>query len=96
MKNTKTLNAVIFLVIIVIHCKPLSHASTGSVLPNNVGSWTDIVQVAVDNYHTVGLKSDGTVVAVGSNTYNRLNVASWTGIIQVAAGAFHTVGLKLE
>ena len=31
----------------------------------DVGSWTNIVQVAAGGYHTVGLKSDGTVVAVG-------------------------------
>ena len=37
-------------------------------------------------YHTVGLKSDGTVVAVGDNSYGQLNVGSWSGIVQVAAG----------
>jgi alpha-tubulin suppressor-like RCC1 family protein len=34
----------------------------------NVGGWTGITQVAAGIYHTVGLKSDGTVVAVGSET----------------------------
>ena len=33
----------------------------------NVGSWSSIVQVAAGDDHTVGLKSDGTVVAVGDN-----------------------------
>ena len=50
--------------------------------------------VAASRYHTVGLKSDGTVVAVGLNNYGQCNVLGWTGIVQVAAGGYHTVGLK--
>ena len=46
--------------------------------------------------HTVGLKSDGTVVAVGDNYYGQFNVGSWTNIVQVAAGDSHTVGLKSD
>ena len=38
------------------------------------------------NGHTVGLKFDGTVVAVGDNSQGQLNVGSWSGIVQVAAG----------
>ena len=36
---------------------------------------------------------NGTVVAVGDNSYDQLNVSSWTRITQVAAGGFHTLGL---
>jgi hypothetical protein len=61
-----------------------------------VGSWTDIVQVAAGSAHTIGLKSDGTVVAVGLNDNDQLNVGSWTDIVQVAAGSSHTVGLKSD
>ena len=43
-----------------------------------------------------GLKSDGTVVAVGDNGYGQLNVGSWSNIVQVAAGDYHTVGLKSD
>ncbi len=35
----------------------------------SVGSWSNIVQVAAGGYHTVGLKSNGTVAAVGSNGF---------------------------
>ena len=52
--------------------------------------------VAAGGYHTVGLKSDGTVVAVGWNTYGQCDVGSWTDIVQVAAGEGHTVGLKSD
>ena len=53
-----------------------------------------IPMVAAGGYHTVGLKSDGTVVAVGYNSAGQCNVGNWTDIIQVAAGYGHTVGLK--
>ncbi len=60
----------------------------------DVGDWTDIIQVAAGSYHTVGLKSDGTVVAVGDNYDGQCDVGDWTDIIQIAAGDSHTVGLK--
>ena len=50
--------------------------------------------VSARGTHTVGVKSDGTVVATGDNTYEQLEVGSWTDIVQVAAGGYHTVGLK--
>jgi hypothetical protein len=52
--------------------------------------------VAAGDYHTVGLKADGTVVAVGDNYFGQCNVSTWSGIIQVAAGGGHTVGLKAD
>ena len=51
-------------------------------------------RIATGNYHTVGLKSDGTVVAVGENNYGECDVENWTDIIAISAGGFHTVGLK--
>ena len=52
--------------------------------------------VAAGFYHTVGLKADGTVVAVGENYLGQCNVGNWTDIVQVAAGSYHTVGLKAD
>ena len=52
--------------------------------------------VAAGYYHTVGLKSDGTAVAVGHNDYGQCNVGDWTDITQVAAGGYHTVGFKSD
>ena len=43
-------------------------------------------QVVAGDSHTMGLKSDGTVVAVGWNDNGQCDVSSWTGIQQVAAG----------
>jgi hypothetical protein len=68
----------------------------------DVSDWKDIIQVAAGSTQTVGLKSDGTVVAVGYG-YSRTEgekqpyeVGGWTGIIQVAAGGLYTVGLKSD
>jgi PKD repeat protein len=52
--------------------------------------------VAAGGYHTVGLKSDATVVAVGYDYYGQCSVGGWTNITQVAAGGYHTVGLKSD
>jgi len=51
-------------------------------------------QVTAGGYHTVGLKSDGTLLAVGNNDDGQCNIGGWMDIIHVAAGYFHTVGLK--
>ena len=45
-----------------------------------------IPQVAAGLQHTVGLKADGTVVAVGGNCHGQCDVGSWTDIQQVVAG----------
>ena len=46
--------------------------------------------------HTVGLKSDGTVVAVGENDNGQCDVSEWTDIVAISAGSSHTVGLKSD
>ncbi len=52
--------------------------------------------ISVGCEHTVGLKSDGTVVAVGSNVYGFCDVENWTDIMSISAGDYHTVGLKSD
>jgi len=52
--------------------------------------------VAAGGYHTVGLESDGTVVATGLNANGQCNIGAWENIIQVAAGGHHTVGLETD
>ena len=46
--------------------------------------------------HTVALKTDGTVMAVGSNVFGQRNVDHWTDCIAICAGYRHTVGLKAD
>jgi alpha-tubulin suppressor-like RCC1 family protein len=61
--------------------------------------------IAAGRRHTVGLKSDGTVTAVGDNKYGQCNVSGWLDIVGVAAGNVHmatntgkahTIGLKSD
>ena len=58
--------------------------------------WADITQVAGGSVHTVALKNDGIVVAVGDNLAGQCDVGGWTDITQVTAGGWHTVGLKSD
>ena len=46
--------------------------------------------------HTVGVKEDGTVVAIGKNDDGKCDVYSWRDIVAVAAGREHTVGLRKD
>lgn len=70
----------------------------------NKDDWSDIITIAagggsgggIGKGHTVGLKRDGTVVAVGDNTYHQCDVSTWTDIVAIAAGDWHTVGLKSD
>lgn len=59
----------------------------------DVSGWTDIVQVSAAS-HTVGVKSDGTVVAVGVNRYGQCNLDGWKDIAAVSAGDDCTLGLR--
>lgn len=52
--------------------------------------------IAAGMYHTVGLKANGTVAAVGSNGDYQCNVERWNNIIAIAAGNDHTVGLRAD
>ena len=52
--------------------------------------------LAAGGYHTVSLKRDGTVVAVGDNVYGQCEVSGWQDIVAVSAGYGHTVGLKRD
>ena len=58
--------------------------------------WTDIVAISAVGYYTVGLKADGTVVAVGDNTDGQCEVSDWRDIVAISAGYGHTVGLKAD
>lgn len=52
--------------------------------------------IAAGGNHTVGIKADGTVIAVGSNIYSQSNVSAWKSVVAVAAGTSHTVGLNAD
>lgn len=59
----------------------------------DVWDWEDIEAISASS-HTVGLRSDGTVIAVGVNRYGQCNVDDWRDIKDIDAGDNHTVGLR--
>jgi alpha-tubulin suppressor-like RCC1 family protein len=61
--------------------------------------------IAAGRRHTVGLKADGRVIAVGDNKYGQCDVNDWGDMAAVAAGNVHmatntgnahTIGLKAD
>jgi len=58
--------------------------------------------IAAGSFHTVGLRSNGTVVAtkiiedVLAKNYGQSNLGEWRDIVAVAAGTYHTVGLRFD
>jgi len=55
-----------------------------------------IIDISVGEEHTVCLKSDGTVIAIGYNYYGQCNVSAWTDIVAISASEYITVGLKSD
>ena len=60
----------------------------------NVSAWTDIVEIAAGDDHTLGLVKDETVVATGNNHFGQCNVNDWNEIIAIEAGGFSSFGFK--
>ncbi len=52
--------------------------------------------LAVGAHHTVGLKSDGTVIAAGSNEKGQCDVSYWDNIVAIDAGYYHTIALTKD
>ena len=55
-------------------------------------TYTMVEYLSAGGSHTVGLKSDGTVVAVGYNGSGQCEVNSWSDITAVSASGNHTIG----
>ena len=82
-------------------------ALTDQPTPVAVATLTGIVAIATGSYHSLALKSDGTVWSWGNDGFGQLGddatfvdkptpvqVNGLTGIIAIAAGAFHSFALK--
>ena len=77
---------------------------SADLMRKNCQLFSDSTTVSADGCHTVGLKSDGTVIAT-NYTHNseyfdyghgQCNVQGWKDIVAVSAGSYHTVGLKSD
>ena len=61
--------------------------------------WTMIADRAClsgSSSHSIGIKSNGTVVAVGKNDHGQCDVSNWDDIVAIAAGVNHSLGLKSD
>ena len=52
--------------------------------------------ISTSRSHTVGVKSDGTVLATGDNQFGQCDVFEWTDIVDVATSGNQAVGLKSD
>ena len=59
-------------------------------------SITEYPTIATGRRHTVGIRADGTVAAIGENDDGQCGTSTFSDIIAVAAGNFHTVGLRAD
>ena len=55
-----------------------------------------ITAIAAGGQHTVALREDGTVRAVGSNKYGQCNVNKWKDIVSICAGYRYTAGKRSD
>lgn len=55
-----------------------------------------IVAVAGGRHHTVALYADGTVGAIGGNSYGQCNVSEWKDIVAISARWYRTTGVKKD
>lgn len=57
----------------------------------------DLVGGAGGGFHSLGLRSDGTIVVWGDNEYGQCNVPSPNSdFVAIAAGYYHNVGVKSD
>ena len=61
-----------------------------------VDGWTDMTQLAMGNGHTVGLRSDGTVVAAGNNHCGQCDVEEWKDVVYIDAKGQCTIGITRD
>ena len=66
---------------------------------DETSDWDDIVHISLGRYHLVGVRSDGTVVADGLNSYREygsrnLDVQDWKNMIAAYAYGEMTMGIR--
>lgn len=63
---------------------------------NDFPGWDNIAAIDCGKKHLVGLKTDGTVVAHGDNTYGQCDVNGWNNVSKIYANYDFTIGIKKD
>ena len=58
-----------------------------------IDTWNNIIDIKFGFIHSLGLTSDGKVLAAGSNEELGMNVADWEDIVSIDCSN-HSIGLK--
>jgi len=61
-----------------------------------LSSWTDVTAISAGSNHLVALRSDGTVLAAGDNTYGQCDVSDWIDVVRIEAMGATTVGYTAD
>jgi hypothetical protein len=61
---------------------------------SNVPEGNDFVDVAAGKYHGLAIKSDGSLVAWGSNDYGECNVPQGNNFVAISGGKWHSIALR--
>ena len=60
------------------------------------GLWENVADFVLGDSHIVGLLSDGTVTAAGSNHAGQCDVEDWENIVFLTAGRNCTLGITAD
>lgn len=58
----------------------------------DVSSWKNMIAISAGGTNSVGLKSDGTVIAVGKDCGSILNTSAWRDIVSISASGNDIMG----
>ena len=61
-----------------------------------IKKWTNVVDIAIDAVHCVGLRSDGTVVIASDPEYTGNAHEKWRNVEKIATARMHTVALTKD
>jgi alpha-tubulin suppressor-like RCC1 family protein len=70
--------------------------STEAVQTKEQVTQASVISVCAGDLHSVVLRSDGTVYAVGDNGFGQCDLGDWTDIVALSASTAHTAGVKTD
>jgi alpha-tubulin suppressor-like RCC1 family protein len=76
--------------------RTLCHLTSGNRKPGRVQSWREVTALSCGDWHSAGVRADGSALAAGNNRRGQCAVEGWRDIVAVAAGSTHTLGLRAD